>query len=113
MNPYLLVLLLLLSGKNVFARAIDPEGNWNGPCNNGGADSTHYSPLKTKSIAKRDQLQVAWTYDAADASPARRGVQSGHVNGVLYATTAKLNVIAIDAAMGKLLWRLIPTAMTQ
>jgi glucose dehydrogenase len=30
------------------------------------------------------------------------------INGVLYATTPKLNVIALNAATGKLLWRFDP-----
>ena len=35
-------------------------------------------------------------------------MQPDHREGVLYATTPKVNVIALDAATGKLLWRFDP-----
>ena len=111
MNPYLLVLLLLLSGNVTLRAQSTPEGNWNWSVYNGGADSTHYSPLAQINRKNVSQLQVAWTYDAADAFPgSEMECNPVIVNGVLYATTAKLNVIAIDAAMGKLLWRFDPNS---
>jgi len=55
------------------------------------------------------RLQVAWTYDTGDAFPgSENAVQSIVIDGVLYATTPKLRVIALDAATGKLLWSFDP-----
>jgi quinoprotein glucose dehydrogenase len=109
MNPYLLVLLLLLSGGVTLRAQSTAEGNRNWFVYNGGADGTHYSPLAQINRKNVGQLQVAWTYDAADAFPgSEMECNPVIVNGVLYATTVKLNVIALDAATGKVLWRFDP-----
>ena len=109
MNSYLLVLLLLLSGSVTLGAQSAAGGNWDWSVYSGGADSTHYSPLVQINRKNVSQLQVAWTYDAADAFPdSEMECNPIIVNGVLYATTAKLNVIALDAATGKLLWRFEP-----
>jgi quinoprotein glucose dehydrogenase len=80
----------------------------------GGADSTHYSGLTQINRSNVKRLQVAWTFDAADASPgSEMECNPIVVNGVLYATTAKANVIALDAASGKLRWRFDPADFEQ
>jgi quinoprotein glucose dehydrogenase len=76
---------------------------------NGGPDSIHYSSLTQINRSNVKQLQVAWTFDAADASPgSEMECNPIVVNGVFYATTARANVIALDAASGKLRWRFDP-----
>ena len=54
-------------------------------------------------------LKLAWTFDTGDAYPGSE-LQCNPlvVDGVLYATTPKVNVIALDGATGKLLWRFDP-----
>lgn len=75
----------------------------------GGPDSIHYSSLTQINRSNVKQLQVAWTFDAGDASPgSEMECNPIVVNGVLYATTARANVIALDAASGKLRWRFDP-----
>jgi quinoprotein glucose dehydrogenase len=75
----------------------------------GGPDSIHYSSLTQINRSNVKQLQVAWTFDAADASPgSEMECNPIVVNGVLYATTARANVIALDAASGSLRWRFDP-----
>jgi quinoprotein glucose dehydrogenase len=109
MNLYLLVLLLLFSGNVTLRAQSTPERNRDWSVYSGGADGTHYSPLAQINRTNVSQLQVAWTYDAADAFPeSEMECNPIIVNGVLYATTPKLNVIALDAATGKLLWRFDP-----
>src|SRR5277367_3827981 len=81
------------------------------PVYSGGPDSIHYSALNQINRSNVNQLQVAWTFDAADASPgSEMECNPIVVNGVLYATTAKANVIALEAATGKLRWRFDPAA---
>jgi quinoprotein glucose dehydrogenase len=75
----------------------------------GGPESTRYSKLAQITRKNVNTLEVAWTFDSGDAYPGSE-MQCNPlvVNGVLYATTPKLNVIALNAATGKLLWRFDP-----
>lgn len=75
----------------------------------GGPESTRYSSLKQINRENVRNLKVAWIFDSGDAYPGSE-MQCNPlvVNGVLYATTPKVNVIALNAATGKLLWRFDP-----
>ena len=75
----------------------------------GTTDNTHYSTLDQITPANVKQLQVAWTYETHDEF-AGSEMQSNPivVDGVLYATTPKLRVVALDAATGKELWTFDP-----
>lgn len=75
----------------------------------GGPANTHYSVLQQINQANVQNLQVAWTYDTGDAFPDSE-MQCNPViaGGVLYATTPKLRVIALDAATGGLRWSFDP-----
>lgn len=75
----------------------------------GGAGSIRYSALDQVNRANVRQLQVAWTFETGDAFPGSE-MQCNPivVDGVLYATTPKLRVIALDAATGALRWSYNP-----
>jgi quinoprotein glucose dehydrogenase len=76
-----------------------------------GADSanTHYSSLSQINRDNVKNLKVAWTFDAKDSfNGSEIECNPIVVDGVLYATTAKVNVIALDGATGKLIWRFDP-----
>ena len=79
------------------------------PTYGGSIEQTHYSTLKQISRDNVAKLQVAWTFDTGDAFPGSE-MQCNPlvVNGILYATTPKLRVIALDAATGKLVWAFDP-----
>ena len=79
------------------------------PIYNGGADSIHYSSLKQINRNNVQSLKLAWTFDTGDAYPGSE-LQCNPlvIDGVLYATTPKVNVIALDGATGHLLWRFDP-----
>ena len=54
-------------------------------------------------------LQLAWSYDAGDAFPGSlMECNPIIVDGVLFATTPTLRVIALDAATGRLRWSFDP-----
>src|SRR5688572_13094102 len=74
------------------ARSVD----W--PIYGGTTDNTRYSTLDQITPANVKQLQVAWRYETHDEFPGSE-MQSNPivVDGVLYATTPKLRVIALDA----------------
>ncbi|MBY0488667.1 MAG: pyrroloquinoline quinone-dependent dehydrogenase [Gemmatimonadaceae bacterium] len=81
--------------------------NW--PVYHGNDDHTHYSTLAQITPANVKRLKVAWTFDTKDAF-AGSEMQANPIviDGVLYATTPKLQVFALDAATGKQLWRFDP-----
>jgi quinoprotein glucose dehydrogenase len=75
----------------------------------GGPENIHYTTLSQINRDNLNQLEVAWAYDTGDAFPGSE-IQCNPVvvDGVLYATTPKLRVIALDAASGKLIWSFDP-----
>jgi quinoprotein glucose dehydrogenase len=93
----LTVALLSLSGA-----AAPPDGDW--PVN-GGPGNARYSPLTQITRANVSSLEVAWSYDSHDAFKGSE-MQSNPVvvDGVLYATTPTMKVVALDAATGRERW---------
>lgn len=77
---------------------------------NGGVDNIRYSPLAQVDTTNVGRLERVWTYDAHDAF-AGSEMQSNPVvvDGVLYATTPTLKVVAIDAATGREIWKFDPS----
>ncbi|HEY0995969.1 MAG TPA: pyrroloquinoline quinone-dependent dehydrogenase [Gemmatimonadaceae bacterium] len=79
------------------------------PVYGGGDDHTHYSTLDQVSPANVRRLKVAWTYDTRDAfDGSEMQANPVVVDGILYATTPKMQVFALDAATGRQLWRFDP-----
>jgi quinoprotein glucose dehydrogenase len=76
---------------------------------NGGPDNIRYTTLSQISPANVAHLQLAWSYDAHDAFEGSE-MQSNPIiaDGVLYATTPKMRVVALDAATGKEIWTFDP-----
>lgn len=77
------------------------EADW--PVYNGGRDGDHYSRLTQITRENVHLLQRAWTYDTGEQG----GLQTNPliVRGTLYAYTPKTEVVALDAATGKLKWK--------
>jgi quinoprotein glucose dehydrogenase len=96
------ILPLVLAGVSLSAAT-----EW--PAVGGNADYTHYSPLKQINRGNASRLQVAWKFDTGDAfNGSELQCNPIVIDGVLYATTPKLRVIALDAATGKLIWSYDP-----
>ena len=101
--PFRLPAFLLL----VSALAVSPlclaqtQGNW--PAYNGGLDGDHYSRLTQITRANVHELQRAWVYDTGE----KGSIQTNPliIGRTLYAYTPKDEVIALDAASGKLKWK--------
>ena len=77
---------------------------------NGSSDGIHYSALDEINTSNVQQLKVAWTYDTGDAFPdSEMECNPIVVDGILYATTPKVRVIALDAKTGKFIWSFDPS----
>jgi quinoprotein glucose dehydrogenase len=89
--------------------AQSPVRNADWPVYGGSDDHSHYTTLSQISPANVKKLKVAWTYATHDEFSGSE-MQSNPivVDGVLYATTPKLQVFALDAATGKELWKFDP-----
>lgn len=75
----------------------------------GGPDNIHYSVLKQINESNVSQLKVAWEYNTGDSfKESEMECNPIIVHGVLYATTPKLRLIALNAATGKLIWSFSP-----
>ncbi|MGH9772672.1 MAG: PQQ-binding-like beta-propeller repeat protein, partial [Candidatus Acidiferrales bacterium] len=104
--PFFITLALLVS----CASAHKPEeySTWT-VAQGGGPANLHYSSLTQINCQNVAKLRVAWTYNTHDAFPgSEMECNPIIVDGVLYATTPKLRVIALDAATGKPKWRFSP-----
>lgn len=77
--------------------------NW--PVYGGDQNGSHYSTLSEITPQNVSRLQVAWTYDTHDAFNGSE-MQSNPIviDGVLYATSPKQRLFALDAETGKELW---------
>jgi glucose dehydrogenase len=85
------------------------HGDYDWSVYNGGPGATHYSPLDQINAGNVRRLKLAWRYDTGDAfKDSEMEANPIIVHGVLYTTSPKLRVIALDAATGKLLWSFDP-----
>jgi quinoprotein glucose dehydrogenase len=100
----LLACLLHAPGAHAQGATVD----W--PLYGGDPDNTHYSTLSQITPANVRRLQLAWRYDTRDEFPGSE-MQANPVvvDGVLYATSPRLRVFALDAATGKQRWSFDPT----
>jgi quinoprotein glucose dehydrogenase len=85
--------------------------NYDWPVYLGDKARSHYSPLKQLQPRNVDRLKVAWTYHSGDARKDNLSqIQCNPiiVDGVLYGTTPRIKLVALQAATGRELWRFDP-----
>src|SRR6478609_10642800 len=84
-----------------------PDTNW---AINGGDGNSRFSPLTQINKSNVKSLQVAWTYESGDHFTGSE-MQSNPIviDGVLYATTPTMKVIAVNAVTGKEIWKFDPS----
>ncbi len=98
------------------------QGSVDYPVYGGNKAGNRYSPLIQINPGNVSDLQVAWTYDAREKEDL--GAAGQHrvreiqcqpivVHGVLYGTTSKLSVFALDAGTGEQLWKFDPARENQ
>lgn len=86
-----------------------PEGDWR--FYGGDSGATRFSPLTQLKPSNAKNLKLAWTYKCGDA--AQRPATTIEctpliVDGVMYITTAKVQVRALNAATGEPMWNFNP-----
>jgi quinoprotein glucose dehydrogenase len=77
----------------------------------GGPEGMRYSALDQINRTNVNRLELAWKFESGDEFPGSE-MQCNPivVGGVLYATTPKLRVVALDAATGAQKWAFDPFA---
>jgi len=100
--------LLLFSQARVTTEAAGarqrPESQTEWPGYGGGPEGIRYSSLTQINRSNVSQLQVAWTFDSGEG-PGGTQMQPLVAGGVLFALTPHHNLVALDAATGKQIWR--------
>ncbi|MFN0124936.1 MAG: PQQ-binding-like beta-propeller repeat protein [Blastocatellia bacterium] len=109
-KPALLFLLAALAPLTLDAqRARDAAVSHEWRSYGGNPANTHFSPLRQINRDNVRQLEIAWTYDTGDAfEGSEMQCNPLIVAGVMYGTTPKLRVFALDAATGRELWSFDP-----
>jgi len=92
-----------------------PPQNNDWPTYGGNAAGNRYSPLSQINTQTVKNLKLAWSYDTGDnKDPSQRGMdiqcQPIVIKGVLYGTSPRLKLFAVDAATGKQHWQFDPFA---
>ena len=79
------------------------------PVYGGNTDHTHFTTLSQITPANVKSLKVAWTFETHDEFKGSE-MQANPIviDGVLYATTPKMHVFALDATTGEQLWLFDP-----
>jgi quinoprotein glucose dehydrogenase len=114
--PFALLLVFLICGltdrdKKKEIKTSDTGMDW--PVYGGNDAGNRYSPLYQINKENVKDLRPAWSYDTGENNiPGERGMdiqcQPIVVHGIMYGTTPKLKVFAIDAATGKQRWKFDP-----
>jgi quinoprotein glucose dehydrogenase len=81
--------------------AVQAQRDW--PAYGGGAENNHYSSLAQIDRKNVARLAVAWSYDTQEEGVLQTSPII--VDGVLYGLTPTQRVFALDAAIGRVLWK--------
>jgi len=104
MRTYVIMVILAFVGCST-----KTEINW--PVYLGDHHSSHFVDAVQITRENVSNLQVAWTFEGGEADPKGRSqIQCNPliIDGVLYGSTAKLKLVALDAVTGKLIWSYDP-----
>jgi quinoprotein glucose dehydrogenase len=96
--------------KNPMVKGVDkPYSGW--PTYAGSKEGNRYSSNDEINLSNVSKLKVAWTYSTHDKDSANRSQNQCNpimVDGILYATSPKLKLFALDAATGQQKWLFDP-----
>src|SRR4051794_22613600 len=100
----LLAVAALAGTWTLTAQGPSPSGGWQTYA--GAPQGTRYSALTQINTANVGRLKLAWQYGVADAGASVNAAGRSQaipilVNGVLYTSTSRRTVVALDPATGK------------
>ena len=101
-------LLACMAGVSLYAQSGSGPAGWS--TYSGDAAGRRYSPLTQINPTNVSKLKLAWQYGVADAGVAVSSVGRSQavpifVRGVLYTSTARRTIVALDPATGKEIWK--------
>lgn len=76
--------------------------------NGGDPGRSQYSPLSQINLQNVQKLRPAWVFNAGEFTGSPWEANPLVIDGVIYTTTPKLKVVALDGATGKRLWQFDP-----
>src|SRR6478672_7345953 len=103
------LILIALATLSAGPSSPGPSMDWPRVGNDAGA--MRYSSLKQVNRANVKQLAVAWTYHTGDMDARAKTTLECTpvvVGGVIYVTTVRGSVVALDAETGSERWRYVP-----
>ena len=80
----------------------------------GSKEGNRYSSNDQVNTSNVDSLTVAWTFSSADKDIGNRSQNQCNpivIDGVLYGTSPRLTLFALDAATGQLKWQFLPSSL--
>ncbi len=93
----------------------DSENQYRGwPSYAGSKEGNRYSSNDQINLNNVSKLTVAWTYSSGDKDSDNHSQNQCNpivIDGVLYGTTPRLQLVALDAATGKLKWKFDPSSL--
>ncbi len=93
-----------------------PSGDLEWPTYQGDEGRNQYSFASEITPENVAELEVAWTFSTGDVEPGDRAQMQCNpivVGGVLYATSPKLKVVALEAGTGALVWEFDPKTVLE
>ncbi len=113
-TPFLLVIYVLTGCCSGDEKVTSAGKDW--PVYLGDNSSSHYSSLTEINKDNISQLELAWIYHTGDdISENHTQIQCNPIiiGGIMYATSPRLKVFALDAATGRQLWEFDPDPENQ
>lgn len=100
---WFLCILLCFGCLRARSQSPEPKATVDWGAYGGDSNKTHYSSLSQINKSNVKQLEVAWSYDTAEAG----GLQTSpiEIDGTLYGISPSQKIFALDAFTGKLKWK--------
>ncbi|MEO6455661.1 MAG: pyrroloquinoline quinone-dependent dehydrogenase, partial [Ginsengibacter sp.] len=107
--PPMIFVALIIITSSCKIKSEETYKNWN--VYGGSKDASHYSSLTEVDTNNVTNLQVAWVYATGDIDTSNHSQMQCNpivIDEVMYVTSPKLKLLALNAASGKQIWSFDP-----